>query len=136
MKFKIPFLYLFVFLFITFLFFNPVFISGKLPIPADTIIGLYHPYRDLYASEYPRGIPFHNSQITDPVRQQYPWKVLSIDSLKSGQLPLWNPYNFAGTPLLANMQSAVFYPLNIFFFIMPYQFAWSLLIVSQPILAG
>src|SRR3954462_5111080 len=30
--------------------------------------------------------------------------------LLEGQLPLWNPYIFAGIPHLANPQSAVFYP--------------------------
>lgn len=31
-------------------------------------------------------------------------------SLAIGEWPLWNPYEFAGIPLLANYQSAVFYP--------------------------
>ena len=29
-----------------------------------------------------------------------------------GQLPLWNPYNYAGDPLAANMQWAVWYPVR------------------------
>lgn len=116
------------------IFFWQFFFKGLLPIPADTIVGLYHPYRDLYAKEYPRGIPFKNFLITDPVRQQYPWKHLSIDLLKRGELPLWNPYSFSGTPLLANFQSAVFYPLNIIFFILPFNIAWSFLIVLEVFL--
>ncbi len=31
----------------------------------------------------------------------------------SGEIPLWNPYAFGGTPLLGNMQGGVFYPLNV-----------------------
>lgn len=119
-----------------FLFFNLFFLQGKLPIPSDTIIGLYHPFRDLYAKEYPRGIPFKNFLITDPVRQQYPWRELSISIEKNLQLPLWNPYSFSGTPFLANMQSAAFYPLNILFFFLPFSFAWSLLILLQPFMAA
>ena len=32
------------------------------------------------------------------------------EHLRRGQLPLWNPLMFMGTPFLANWQSAVFYP--------------------------
>lgn len=118
------------------LFLRSLIISGKLPIPADTIIGLYHPFRDLYAKEYPRGIPFKNFLITDPIRQQYPWRLLAIENWKHIQLPLWNPYSMAGTPLLANFQTAAFYPFNKIFFILPFQYAWSILIILQLVFAS
>lgn len=118
------------------LFFHRFFFHGFLPIPSDTIVGLYHPYRDVLEKEYPRGLPFKNPLITDPIRQQYPWRNLSIESLKQLTLPLWNPYSMAGVPLLANFQSGVFYPLNILFFLFPFSFAWALLILLQPILAS
>jgi hypothetical protein len=130
---NLPVLILF---FAVLLFFKPVFFEGKLPIPADTIIGLYHPFRDLYAADYPNGIPYKNFLITDPVRQQYPWRFLVIEQEKRGELPLWNPYSMAGTPLAASLQSAAFYPLNFSFFVMPFPMAWSLLIMLQPLLAG
>lgn len=125
-----------VFVFLIILFFWPFFLKGLLPIPSDTLVGLYHPWRDTYATEYSRGLPYKNFLITDPVRQQIPWRMLAVDSLKKGKIPLWNPYSFAGTPLLANHQSAVFYPLNLLFFILPFPFAWSLLVALQPLLAG
>lgn len=118
------------------IFFRQFFLSYLLPIPSDTIVGLYHPFRDAYAKDYPRGIPFKNFLITDPVRQQYPWRFESILQEKALQLPLWNPYNFAGTPLFANQQSAALYPLNILFFILPFSVSWSFLIFLEPILAG
>lgn len=127
--------YLFIVL-LVFVFFWQFFFKGLLPIPADTIIGLYHPFRDLYAKDYPNGIPFKNFLITDPVRQQYPWRELVISTEKKLELPLWNPYNFAGTPLLANFQSASFYPLNIIFFLMPFSVGWSLIIFLGPLLGG
>ena len=117
-------------------FFWQFFFKGLLPIPSDTIIGLYHPFRDLYSKNYPNGIPFKNFLITDPVRQQYPWRELAISAEKRLELPLWNPYNFAGTPLLANFQSASFYLFNILFFIMPFATAWSLIIFLGPLLGG
>jgi hypothetical protein len=33
--------------------------------------------------------------------------------LHAGQLPLWNPYTFAGHPFLADVQAAIFYPLSL-----------------------
>lgn len=116
-----------------FLFFQPFFLKQLLPIPSDTIIGLYHPYRDFYAVNYPRGIPFKNFLITDPVRQEYPWRFLSVEQEKQFLLPLWNPYNGLGTPLLGNQQSASFYPFNMLFFILPFALAWSSLIVLSMV---
>ncbi len=115
------------------IFFWPVFL-GKVPLPADDLIGLYHPFRDLYAATNPNGIAYKNFLITDPIRQQYPWRELSITLEKQLELPLWNPYTFTGTPLLANFQSAVFYPLNILFFILPFLSAWSTQVILQTIL--
>lgn len=132
---NIRFLILAFILIVVSIFYKDFVLFNKLPIPADTIVGLYYPYRDLYSKDYPRGIPYKNFMVTDPVRQQYPWKKLSIDILKQGQLPLWNPYSFTGQPLLANFQSGVFYPLNIVFLILSFPYAWSIFIILQSILA-
>ena len=128
-------IYPLVFIIVVLLFFWKVFFHGLLPISADTIVGMYHPWRDFFVKEYPNGIPFKNFLITDSVRQQYPWRQLAVELLKNKKMPFWNPYSFAGTPLLANFQSASFYPLNILFFL-PFDFAWSILVILQPILAG
>lgn len=133
MKRIIPFVVIFITIFI---FFKSFFLYGQLPIPSDTIVGLYNPFRDFYAKQYPIGIPFKNFLITDPVRQEYPWRNLAIGIEKTGQLPLWNKYSFAGTPLMANFQSAALYPLNIIFFIVPFSLGWSILVLLQPLLAG
>jgi hypothetical protein len=37
--------------------------------------------------------------------------------MSQGYIPLWNPYQFCGTPFLANGQSAVLYPLNLVFLV-------------------
>ncbi|MEN9407260.1 MAG: hypothetical protein RLZZ455_476 [Candidatus Parcubacteria bacterium] len=136
MKRVIPYLGLFIFISIACIFFYQFFLNGKIPIAADTIVGLYHPFRDYYVSEYPNGIPFKNFLITDPVRQLYPWRTLAVESVKHMQLPLWNPYSGAGTPLMGNFQSAVFYPLNILFFILPFDISWTILIILQVVLSG
>jgi hypothetical protein len=118
------------------IFFAPVFFNHKLPLPADTIPGLYHPMRDALASIYPNGPAYKNFLITDPVRQQFPWRRFAVEELKQGRIPWWNPYNFSGTPLIANFQSAVFYPLNIIFWLLNFVSAWNLLIILQSVLGG
>jgi hypothetical protein len=133
MKKLLPFLAIFL---VVSLFFNPLLLRGKLPVPADSIAGLYHPFRDFFIQEFPQGYPFKNFLITDPMRQQFPWRELAVSAEKKLQLPLWNPYNGAGEPLLANIQSGALYPLNLIFFILPFALSWSVMIFLQPLLAG
>lgn len=68
-----------------------------------------------------------NSLLFDQVYQFIPWRKFSWESLRSGQLPIWNPYSLAGTPFLATMQSSVFYPINLLFTSIPFEktFLWS-----------
>lgn len=66
----------------------------------------------------------------------YPLKYLVSEQIIKGNLPLWNPYIFAGQPLLANPQSAVFYPFSLFFCIFPLPIAFNYFIVVHFLLAG
>ena len=45
----------------------------------------------------------------------YPMYGFASQAIKSGQLPLWNPYLFSGMPFQADIQSGLFYPLNLIF---------------------
>lgn len=117
-------------------FFYKTIFFGKLPVPSDDLVGLYHPWRDAYAHTFQNGVPYKNFLITDPVRQQIPWRKQVIDAFKSGHMPLWDATSFSGAPLLGNIQSGALYPLNFFFFLFPFETAWSILIISQPLLAG
>lgn len=42
----------------------------------------------------------------------YPYRDFASEALRSGSVPLWNPYLFLGAPFLANPQAAVLYPLH------------------------
>lgn len=117
-------------------FFYKTIIHGLLPVPSDALVGMYYPWRDAYAHTFKNGVPFKNFLITDPVRQQIPWRKQVIDAFKSKRLPLWDATSFSGAPLLANIQSGALYPLNILFFVFPFSIAWTILIISQPLLAG
>ena len=42
----------------------------------------------------------------------YPMKEMIFNRLRAFQIPLWNPYQACGVPLLATFASGTFYPLN------------------------
>jgi len=67
--------------------------------------------------EAPNPPPQWNPLQWDAIAQFYPWRVFYARSVRSGYIPLWNPHQFSGTPFLANGQSGVFYPPNLFFVI-------------------
>lgn len=108
----------------------PYFGKGLVPFPSTYLATFFPPW----SSEY--GMPVKNNAMPDVISQIYPWKKLTIDTWKSGAVPLWNPYSFSGTPQAGNYQSAVFSPFNMLFFILPFISAWSIFILFQPLLAG
>ena len=113
-------------------FASPYFIKGLVPFPSRYLVNHFSPWNA--HSEF--ALPVKNNAMPDVIGQIYPWKKLTIDTWKNGEIPLWNPYSFSGTPHLANYQSQVFSPTNLLYFIFPFLDAWSIQILLQPILAG
>jgi len=66
----------------------------------------------------------------DSVLQFYPWRQLVFDSWSNGRIPFWNPYELAGTPLLANSQSGALYPLHILFGMLQWPTATAMLLLA------
>ena len=60
-----------------------------------------------------------------------PWADYNRTELRAGRLPLWNPYNSAGVPHVGNLQSAVFSPFMVPFYVLP---MWWALYVSVYLL--
>ena len=58
-----------------------------------------------------------------PLMQFYPWHTLANRALASGQWPLWTDWLGNGAPLLANHQTALFYPPNLLFRLFPVEYA-------------
>jgi hypothetical protein len=127
---------LFIFAILTLALFYKFFLLQKYPIPADILLGHYHPWKDLNWGGIQTTYPIKNWSIFDAIRQTLPWRILAIDQIKNGQLPFWNPYQFSGTPLLATHYPAFFYPLNFLFIIFSPYLAWSLYICLQTFLAA
>ncbi len=42
--------------------------------------------------------------------QNYAFSVYQFERLRAGEIALWNPYNYGGSPFLADVQASVFYP--------------------------
>lgn len=71
-----------------------------------------------------------------PLLQFYPWRAFAVSEYLSGRVPLWNPYVGLGAPLAANLQSAVFYPMNAFYLVVPIERAMTLSVLLHVSLAG
>ena len=59
-----------------------------------------------------------------------------VESIKYGDFPLWNPYQFCGHPFYANPQHAILYPLNGLFFLLPFDTAFNVIIILHFFLGG
>ena len=59
-----------------------------------------------------------------------------VESIRNGCFPLWDPYQFSGHPFLANPQHAILYPLNTLFFILPFDWAFNVIIILHFFLGG
>lgn len=70
-----------------------------------------------------------------PTLQFYPWREYAFDQLRAGHLPAWNPYLGGGAPLLANYQTAIFYPPNWLWLVVPGTLAMSLIAVLHIVWA-
>ena len=71
----------------------------------------------------------------DALCQYFPWRTFAAQQLHDGILPLWNEYQFCGTPFIANGQSAVFYPLNFVFWILDPAYAFGVSAFLHTLLA-
>lgn len=109
--------------------FHKVFFFGLIPFPSDLLVSWFFPYSSGGWEGFSSWISHKEFISADVVRQIYPWRHLAIDNFREGNMPLWNPYAFSGTPLSANLQTAAFYPLNILFFLFPFTVGWVIYIL-------
>jgi N-acetylglucosaminyl-diphospho-decaprenol L-rhamnosyltransferase len=77
-----------------------------------------------------------NSLLSDPISQFIPWFKYIGESFRNFTLPLWNPFNAGGVPFMANMQSALFFPLSYFYYFLDIRYALILAPLSKLFLIG
>lgn len=116
------------------IFFYKTILYGMIPFPGDLLLSSYAPWRHVSYMGYVAGAVPSKDQYFDVIRELYPWKTEVIAQIRQYSIPLWNPYNFSGAPLLANYQSQVLYPLGIIYFALPQDIAWTILVMLQPML--
>ncbi len=109
----------------------PVVVHGEAFLPADLLRDIA-PWRTADATSL---VPW-NPLMWDGVAEFYPWRLFAAQTLHSGYLPLWNPHQFCGTPFVANSQSAVFYPLNLLFCLLPVTQAFGVSVLLHLLLTG
>src|SRR3989344_1203965 len=118
------------FIFVSLFIFRNYFLKNTVPFPAHLLVSFYQPWMSYLPPVANKPMGFDNLRI------YYPFRDLTVNQIRSGHLPLWNPYTFSGNTLLATYQSAVFHPLSPLFFVLPLVDAWSLIIITLPILAS
>ncbi len=64
------------------------------------------------------------------------WRKFGFEELKRGHLALWNPHVYCGEPFFGGCQSALLYPPNWFFMVLPLPFALNLSMALHVFLAG
>jgi hypothetical protein len=65
-----------------------------------------------------------------------PLRYFTAAELRAGEIPLWNPYNGAGEPWLANPQTGVFYPPAWLFVVAPFSAAYVLFLYIHIAILG
>lgn len=59
-----------------------------------------------------------------------------VESIRKGDFPFWNPFQYSGHPFFANPQYAILYPLNILFFLLPFDLASNVIIILHFFVGG
>lgn len=82
--------------------------------------------------------PMMGASVYDPAFYwiDLPNDVLQADAFRHAELPLWNPYNGLGTPLLATGQTAAFFPLKLIVYLTSVASGYSAFLISRLWVAG
>ncbi len=121
------------FLILPLLLYWDVTVGGRTMLPVDNLFQ-WEPWRT-HAEALGVGVP-DNSLLSDLILQNYNWKYYLRVILREGDIPLWNPYLFAGAPFMAAGQNAAYYPFGLLFYLLPLASAYGWYTVSQLWLGG
>ena len=73
---------------------------------------------------------------SDNITAFHPFYTISSEAVRAGEWPLWNNRQLMGAPLMANYQSAVFYPPRVLHYFFDVVWATSIFIVLKLWLCG
>lgn len=113
-----------------FLVLSPELSGNRTFIPTD-VFALIKPW-----SGNDGDVRVQNNFVSDALIEHYPWKVETQSSFQRGDLPLWNPFNFLGLPLLAGSTSGVTDPLALLLLVFPLPLALHWMAAFSCAIAG
>jgi O-antigen/teichoic acid export membrane protein len=110
-----------------------VLVGPRVLLPADVLyrIAPWSALPEAAAHEWP-----HNGLIADAILQNVAWKTFARDAFLRGELPLWNPYEYAGLPFMAGGQSGSLYPLGVLFYLLPVERAYGPFLALHVFMGG
>lgn len=74
---------------------------------------------------------------SDLPRLFYPIRLFALEQAKAGHLlPLWDPHVYGGAPFFGNFSSALLYPPNLLFAVLPFPLAFDLFFLLHSFLGG
>lgn len=86
-------------------YYSDLLIGGRVLLTSD--LRWWFPWREHPEIAADTGFRFDSAQ------SYYPRRLLSREAIYGGEAPLWNPHAALGMPLLADFQTAPFYPANL-----------------------
>jgi O-antigen/teichoic acid export membrane protein len=104
--------------------YGPITLGGRSPVPYDALVADPAFRTKLAASGVDRP---QNDLVADLVFQNVAWKGYLVETLRAGEVPLWNPYIFGGVPFFAAGQASPLYPTTALFLGLPIDsaFGWA-----------
>ncbi|MFW5691319.1 MAG: oligosaccharide flippase family protein [Chloroflexota bacterium] len=109
-------------------------IGGRTLLPTENLYQFapYSAYREVVQAP---DVP-HNHLLDDLVLQNLQWKTFIRQNIDAGEIPLWNPHQFAGQPFMAAGQQSTLYPLSVLYYALPLPAAYGWFTVAALWLAG
>src|SRR2546426_7588300 len=105
-------------------FFHECLFQGYSLVPTDLLYNLILPY-----SAAVKHVEVKNHYALDALMADFPNGLLWQQSVRAGQLPMWNPYILGGHPNLADSWPAVFSPFKLLYLFASAERAFTLGIV-------
>jgi O-antigen/teichoic acid export membrane protein len=125
---------------LTLLFLLPLVVFWPQTMGGRTLLPTENLFRDEPFATYREvaGAPAvpHNALLDDLVLENLQWKSFIRQSLAQGEIPLWNPHQFAGIPFMAAGQQSTLYPLSVLYYVLPLPLAYGWFTVVNLWLAG
>lgn len=116
--------------------FWPFFRHGKIPVAGDILLGQYYPWLDQKWDNRQTIFPVLNNTIPDSIFSFYPWKYKSIEMVKNGHFPIYDPNTYMGSELFATGTTGLLYPLNFLFLFLDFNLTWGIITASTVFLSA